>query len=110
MIGHYTTGLHLQLGLPIYIVLSFHSDRHPTHRTTPNTAQHINMNPRCPDCGVRLERTAPMTALDREKIKLRTDEPREGILGSLGAKETVDVFGYVCPECGLVRWYAELDD
>jgi hypothetical protein len=51
-----------------------------------------------------------MTALDREKVRLRTDEPREGILGSLGAKETVDVFGYICPECGLVRWYADLDD
>ncbi|ATW87369.1 hypothetical protein halTADL_0565 [Halohasta litchfieldiae] len=68
------------------------------------------MDPRCPDCGVSLERSTPMTALDREKIKLRTDEPRKGILGSLGAKETVDVFGYICPECGLVRWYADVDD
>ena len=68
------------------------------------------MNPRCPDCGVDLEQATPTTALDREKIKLRTDEPREGILGSLGAKETIDVFGYICPDCGLVRWYADLDD
>ena len=68
------------------------------------------MDPRCPDCGVSLERATPMTALDREKVRLRTDEPREGILGSLGAKETVDVFAYICPECGLVRWYADLDE
>jgi len=67
------------------------------------------MTPRCPDCGVDLERATPMTALDHEKVRLRTDEPREGILGSLGAKETVDVAAYICPDCGLVRWYADLD-
>ena len=68
------------------------------------------MDPRCPDCGVSLQRSTPMTVLDHEKIKLRTDTPREGILGSLGAKESLDVHGYVCPECGLVRWYADLDE
>ncbi len=67
------------------------------------------MDPRCPDCNVRLQRSTPTTALQHEKLRLRTAQPREGLLGSLGAKQTVDVFGYICPDCGLVRWYADLD-
>lgn len=66
------------------------------------------MDHRCPDCGVRMQRTAPFTALQNEKVRLKTGEPREGLLGSLGAKRSLDVFGYLCPECGLVRWYADL--
>lgn len=38
-----------------------------------------------------------------------TDEPREGLLGSLGAKERLDVESFMCPECGLVRLYADMD-
>jgi len=68
------------------------------------------MDPVCPDCGVSLQRSTPTTALNHEKVRLRTAQPRDGLLGSLGAKRTVDVFGYICPECGLVRWYANLDD
>ena len=51
-----------------------------------------------------------MQDCEREKIILRTENPREGILSSLGVKETLDVFGYFCPDCGLVRWYAEVED
>lgn len=68
------------------------------------------MDPQCPDCGVSLQRSTPATALQHEKLRLRTSQPRDGVLGALGAKEIVDVYGYICPECGLVRWYADLDD
>jgi len=67
------------------------------------------MDPRCPDCDVPLQESTPTTALQHEKVWLRTRQPREGLLGSLGAKRSVDVHGYICPECGLVRWYADLD-
>lgn len=59
---------------------------------------------RCPDCGVTLEE-ATMRTSDGFELHLVTDEPREGILGSLGAKERVKPTTYVCPECGLVRQY-----
>ncbi len=62
---------------------------------------------RCPDCGVTMERADPMTAVQQERLKLRTEETREGILGSLGLTRTLTARGYVCPECGLVRLYAD---
>ncbi len=68
------------------------------------------MDPRCPDCSVSMQRTTPFTALQNEKVRLRTSERREGLLGSLGAKRSLDVHGYLCPSCGLVRWYADLDE
>jgi len=68
------------------------------------------MDPHCPDCEIPLQRSTPTTALQHEKVRLRTGQPREGLLGSLGAKRTVDVYGYICPECGLVRWYAAVDE
>ncbi|WP_101294795.1 hypothetical protein [Halegenticoccus soli] len=64
---------------------------------------------RCPDCGVAMERVTPVTSVDGEVLRLRTDEPKKGILGSLGLKETVQPYGYVCPECGLVRFYVDAD-
>lgn len=41
------------------------------------------------------------------ELHLVTDEPREGLLGSLGMKEKSGLATYVCPECGLVRQYVE---
>lgn len=41
---------------------------------------------------------------------LVTDDPKEGILGSLGMKEKVKPTTYVCPECGLVRQYVEKEE
>lgn len=64
---------------------------------------------RCPDCGVTMRPADPVSAMDRERLKLRTEEAKSGLLGSLGMRETVNVAGYVCPECGLVRLYADLD-
>jgi len=44
------------------------------------------------------------------KLQINTDERREGLLGSLGMTENHSVEGRLCPECGLVRTYADLDD
>ncbi|WP_237718865.1 hypothetical protein [Halogranum rubrum] len=66
---------------------------------------------RCPDCGVTMERTKPVVAgAGEEVVKLRTSERKKGLLGSLGMKESLRVDAYVCPECGLTRFYADLDD
>lgn len=61
---------------------------------------------RCPDCGVTLEEMVMRTAEGFE-LQLVTDKPKDGILGSLGAKEKRKPTTYVCPECGLVRQYVE---
>ena len=61
--------------------------------------------PRCPDCGVGMESGRLGSA---ERFVL--DEPRDGLLGKVGAKEQLDVDAVVCPECGLVRVYADVDE
>ncbi|WP_331235759.1 hypothetical protein [Natronorarus salvus] len=60
---------------------------------------------RCPDCGVTM---AGGEVVDHgtSAVRFRTEEPSEGFLGRF-AKKTLPVNGYVCPECGLVRLYAE---
>ena len=67
------------------------------------------MERRCPDCGVTME---PVKLRTNEGFKLRidTDERREGFLGSLGLTENHSVEGRLCPECGLVRPYADVDE
>lgn len=61
---------------------------------------------RCPDCGVSMEETDYATTGGHE-IQLVLDDAREGLLGSLGVNERADVTAYLCPECGLVRLYAD---
>jgi rubredoxin len=61
---------------------------------------------RCPDCGVELEALEIRTA-DGFKLQVKTDEPRRGLLGGLGAKEKLTPAAHVCPECGLTRLYVE---
>ena len=61
---------------------------------------------RCPDCGVTLEEMKLQTT-DGFGVRLVTNERKSGILGGLGAKEKLKPTVYVCPECGLVRTYAE---
>lgn len=39
-----------------------------------------------------------------------TKEKREGLLGSLGAREKLGVTTVMCPECGLLRLFADIDD
>ncbi len=63
---------------------------------------------RCADCDVSLERTALRTS-DSMAVHLRTGERREGVLGALGMKERLDMDAWLCPECGRVRLYADLD-
>ena len=61
---------------------------------------------RCPDCGVSME-PVKFGMTDATKPYIRTDEQREGILGKLGLTEKQDVTTVMCPECGLLRFYAE---
>lgn len=61
---------------------------------------------RCPDCGVELEAMETRTG-DGSKLQIKTDEPKEGILGGLGAKRKLTPTAYVCPECGLTRFYVD---
>lgn len=53
-----------------------------------------------------MEETTTRTS-DGFELHLVTDEPKEGLLGSLGAKEKLKPTTYVCPECGLVRQYVD---
>jgi len=64
--------------------------------------------PRCPDCSVTTERMQPLSG--GHHFRLKSDESREGILGKLGANQTYDAEAFVCPECGLARIYADLDE
>ncbi|WP_115863560.1 hypothetical protein [Halorussus litoreus] len=66
----------------------------------------MDTDPRCPDCGVTMERGDLQTG-DGFGVKLKTDEKAGGLLGSLGAKETKKVSPHACPECGLVRLYVD---
>ncbi|SIQ70577.1 hypothetical protein SAMN05421858_0144 [Haladaptatus litoreus] len=61
---------------------------------------------RCPDCGVGMEEMK-MRTTDGFKLQLVTDEPKSGIFGGLGAKEKIKPTVVVCPECGLIRQYAD---
>lgn len=72
----------------------------------PTRAESLRMPNRCPDCGVTMEQATMRTAEGFE-LQIVTDEPREGLLGSLGMKEKAAVTTAVCPECGLVRQYVE---
>jgi predicted RNA-binding Zn-ribbon protein involved in translation (DUF1610 family) len=43
-------------------------------------------------------------------LQLVTNEPKKGFLGGFGLKEKLEPTAYVCPECGLIRSYAERDE
>jgi hypothetical protein len=43
-------------------------------------------------------------------LQVVSGENREGILGKLGMNQTYGAETLVCPECGLVRLYAELEE
>jgi hypothetical protein len=40
---------------------------------------------------------------------VKLPERSEGILGSLGVRERRDVTVFMCPECGLLRFYADVE-
>lgn len=67
----------------------------------------MDVDPRCPDCGVTMERVKVQTG-DGFGLNVKTGEKRSGLLGSLGVKESRKVSPRACPECGLVRLYAEV--
>jgi len=64
--------------------------------------------PRCPDCSVETE----SMKLDASGYGLQfvSDENRKGVLGTLGMKQRYDAEAFVCPECGLSRVYADVDE
>jgi len=66
------------------------------------------VDPRCPDCGVTMEQTDHQSTAGG-RLRLRFEERGDGFLGSL-THETASVDAHVCSECGLVRWYADLED
>lgn len=63
---------------------------------------------RCPDCGVTMEPTTVRTS-DGFGLTINTGK-REGLLGKLGVGSTTTLEGVCCPECGLVRLYADLEE
>lgn len=64
---------------------------------------------RCPDCGVSMDTGTLVSSTDREAVTLRTDESAGGVLGKLGMNETLPIGAWACPECGLVRLYADAE-
>ncbi|MFP8957526.1 hypothetical protein ACLI4Y_12410 [Natrialbaceae archaeon A-CW3] len=62
---------------------------------------------RCPDCGVTMEATTVRSS-DGFSLQIDTGK-RDGLLGKLGVGGTASVDAICCPECGLVRFYADLE-
>ncbi|SFR61515.1 hypothetical protein [Halogeometricum limi] len=57
----------------------------------------------CPDCETAMRRVGHTTTYSGDGIRVDTDG---GVLGALDLKGD-HVQTYVCPDCGLVRFYAE---
>jgi len=64
---------------------------------------------RCPDCGVTMEEV-DFRVSGFETPQIVTGESREGLLGRLGVDEHKDLTTVMCPECGLVRHYADFEE
>lgn len=64
------------------------------------------MDRRCPDCEVAMERRSYTTSFQGETIVVR--EGRRGLLDRLGLGGQ-SAAAYVCPDCGLIRFYVEPD-
>jgi len=64
---------------------------------------------RCPDCGVTMEEMKLQTG-GGYQLQFVSEESKEGILGKLGMNQRYDGQTYVCPECGLARLYADIDE
>ncbi|WP_340098323.1 hypothetical protein [Salinibaculum salinum] len=69
----------------------------------------MTTDPRCPDCGVTMEEMTVQTS-GGHHLQFLSDETKEGLLGKLGVKQRYDGQTYVCPECGLARLYADIDE
>ncbi|WP_158056275.1 hypothetical protein [Halorussus halophilus] len=60
---------------------------------------------RCPDCEVPLEEADLFTG--NGEFRVRTEENGDDLLAAVGASTALDVVPRRCPDCGLVRLYAE---
>jgi hypothetical protein len=63
---------------------------------------------RCPDCAVTME-PVEFRVSGYQTAQVSTGESKEGLLGTLGASEWTDLTAVMCPECGLVRHYADVE-
>lgn len=60
--------------------------------------------PACPDCAVQMDETDHKTTYRGDGIRIETGG---GILAALDLKGNY-LTCYICPECGLARFYADL--
>ncbi|PSP55445.1 hypothetical protein BRC82_05785 [Halobacteriales archaeon QS_1_67_19] len=65
----------------------------------------MGSNRRCPDCDVPLDEAELFTG--QGDLKIRTDAEGDDVLAAVGVTKAVDVVPHRCPECGLVRFYAD---
>ena len=59
----------------------------------------------CPDCGVSLEEADLFTG--QGEFKIRTEAESDDVLAAVDVTKALDVTPWRCPDCGLVRLYAE---
>lgn len=62
----------------------------------------------CPDCDVAME-SVEFRMYDAKNPKIKTGEQKQGVLGKLGMDESKRVDTVACPECGLLRFYADVE-
>ena len=60
-------------------------------------------DPACPDCAVSMEAVEHVTSYSGDGIKIQDGG---GVLSALDLDGTY-LAAYACPECGLVRFYAD---
>ncbi|MFC4448171.1 MULTISPECIES: hypothetical protein [Halorussus] len=60
---------------------------------------------RCPDCDVALEEADLFTG--QGEFRVRTETEADDVLAAVGVAKALEVTPRRCPECGLVRFYAE---
>jgi hypothetical protein len=46
---------------------------------------------------------------DAMRLHVKTGKKRDGILGALGLSETESIESLLCPECGLLRNYVDIE-
>lgn len=59
----------------------------------------------CPDCDVELEAADLFTG--QGEFRVRTEVGSDDVLAAVGVTKALDVSPRRCPECGLVRLYAD---
>lgn len=67
------------------------------------------MHRSCPDCNVSMD-PVEFGMNDAWNPHVRTGEKREGLLGKIGVEEQTPVETFMCPNCGLVRQYADVEE